>query len=153
MIGIVVVDIAGRIHIPRIVRTILVRGTSYYGSYPILNTQSVNTILSFFNFPLASGYQLHRLFSSTHASSTFYRSYLVFMKTSFTCLAPSGSAPARRPSFDKFFLPFLSYQSSATQITDMVNHSYLFLARYLVQLLNEGLAQPQSHNRQRRRGS
>ena len=128
-----------------IVLTIQIRGTGYYGSYPILNTQSVNTILSFFNFPLASGYQLHRLFSSTHASSTFYRSYLVFMKTSFTCLAPSGSAPARRPSFDKFFLPFLSYQSSATQITDMVNYSYLFLTRYLVQMSEKGLARPHAH--------
>ena len=127
IIGIVVVDVAGQIHIPRIAFTIRVRGTGYYGSYPILNTQSVNTIFSFFNFPPTGGYQLHRLFSSTHASSTSYHSYLVFTKTSFACLAPSGSAPARRPSFDKFFLPLLSYQSSVTQITDMVNYSYLFL--------------------------
>ena len=65
IIGIVVVGVAWRIHIPRIAFTIRVRGTGYYGSYPILNTQSVNTILSFFNFPLANGYQLFRLFTTT----------------------------------------------------------------------------------------
>ena len=102
----IITTIAGRIHIPRIAFTIRVRGTGYYGSYPILNTQSVNTIFSIFNFPPTGGYQLHRLFTTTHASSTSYRSYLVFMKTSFACLAPSGSAPARRP-----FLTSFSYHS------------------------------------------
>ena len=65
IIGIVVVDVAGQIHIPRIAFTIRVRGSSYYGSYPILNTQSVNTIFSFFNFPPTGGYQLYRLFTIT----------------------------------------------------------------------------------------
>ena len=44
IIGIVVVDVAGRIHIPHIVSIAGVRDTGYYGSYPILNTQSVNII-------------------------------------------------------------------------------------------------------------
>ena len=73
----------------------------------ILNTQSVNTIFSIFNFPPLGEYQLHRILSSTHASSTSYRFYLVFMKTSLSLsLAPSGSSPARRP-----FLTSFSYHS------------------------------------------
>ena len=66
IIGIVVVvDVTGRIHIPHIVSIARVRGTGYYGSYPILNTQSVNTIFLIFNFPPTGGYQLHRLFTTT----------------------------------------------------------------------------------------
>ena len=61
----IITTIAGRIHIPCIAFTIRVRGTGYYGSYPILNTQSVNTIFSIFNFPPTGGYQLHRLFTIT----------------------------------------------------------------------------------------
>ena len=44
IIGIVVVDVAGRIHIPHIVSIAGVQDTGYYGSHPILNTQSVNII-------------------------------------------------------------------------------------------------------------
>ena len=44
IIGIVVVDVARWIHIPHIVSIAGVRGTGYYGGYPILNTQSVNII-------------------------------------------------------------------------------------------------------------
>ena len=80
---------------------------------------------------------------------TSYRSYLVFMKTSFACLATSGTPNAREALFDKFFLPFLSYQSSVTQITDMVNYSYQFLTQYLVQISEKGLARPHAHKRQR----
>ena len=113
----------------------------------ILNTQSVNTIFSIFNFPPTGGYQLHRLLSSTHDSSTSYRSYLVFMKTSFRLPGPQRIGARSEALFDKFFLPLLSYQSSVTQITDMVNYSYQFLTQYLVQISEKGLARPQTHHR------
>ena len=81
---------------------------------------------------------------------TSYRSYLVFMKTSFRLPGPQRIGARSEALFDKFFLPLLSYQSSVTQITDMVNYSYLFLARYLVQISEKGLAPPHTHTKQGR---
>ena len=147
IIGIVVVDVTGRIHIPHIVSIARVRGTGYYGSYPILNTQSVNTIFLIFNFPPTGGYQLHRLFTTTLDWKNFLPFLLSIHEDKLRLPGPQRIGARSEALFDKFFLPLLSYQSSVTQITDMVNYSYLFLAQYLVQISEKGLAPPHSHKR------